>query len=649
MPPKRKAPVVRTGAKQPTPTPKGNTALKTVEYVYLDATGNPLYRVIRKPLPDGDKTFRQDRYQNGDWLPGLTFDDKSTVERVLYNLPEVREAAQRRGVVWITEGEKDAESLIAKGLTATTSPMGAKNWKDEYAQSLDGVRYVTIVWDRDEEGRQYALNVERSLKALGIKVRFRRALEGKDVTDHLEAGHTISQLRPGRPGDPLPLSGTSDPSEGLTTPPTTSQGALNGQPEPAVYQLALLRLREWAQEHGRTLPRKTDTGWECCCPCPDHDDHNPSLGITVGDKHPVLVNCQAGCEWDDVAEALGIDPREFSRPRRNGPTMGRWEVLGVADARRIAQEPVDWVIPELLVGKEKVLIAGPPKQMKTWMSLHLSRCITLCEPVFGDELWTPGAAQPVLFVQEEGARQRWATRIDRTFADDPDDTPFRYVHRGGFDLSNPDCVKRLIDDALGVGARVVFLDPWQRITPGVKENDSTETGPAWDAVHRISEETGAATALLHHTRKDAGVTIDAIRGSIRMAGEVDLLIIMRKSSKGWLELNIDGRELDRPDFEEGNLKVMYGEPPHQMRHEGFVAGKKDQRTVREGVQAVLATGDGWLEAEEIRTKVMAIQDRDVTKQSVQNALNVLKEKEHIKSRPTKANPQRLEWRRGRGG
>lgn len=69
--------------------------------------------------------------------------------------------------------------------------------------------------------------------------------------------------------------------------------------------------------------------------------------------------------------------------------------------------------------------------------------------------------------------------------------------------------------------------------------------------------------LLHRTREDAGVSIDAIRGSIRMAGEVDLLLIMRKVQRGALEVNIDGRELVRPDLEDGNLCITYDEPPRQ--------------------------------------------------------------------------------------
>src|SRR5437588_3919968 len=107
----------------------------------------------------------------------------------------------------------------------------------------------------------------------------------------------------------------------------------------------------------------------------------------------------------------------------------------------------------------------------------------------------------------------------------------------------------------------------------MKENDAAETGPAWDAVHRLASDTGAAVVVLHHTRKDADLSIDALRGSSRMAGEVDLLVVMRKLRKGQLEVNIDGREFVRPDFEEGNLAVVYGEPPWQMRHDGFTQPK----------------------------------------------------------------------------
>lgn len=42
--------------------------------------------------------------------------------------------------------------------------------------------------------------------------------------------------------------------------------------------------------------------------CPAHDDHKPSLSLTVEDSGRVLVHCHAGCDQQSVIDALGIDP-----------------------------------------------------------------------------------------------------------------------------------------------------------------------------------------------------------------------------------------------------------------------------------------------------------------------------------------------------
>lgn len=56
--------------------------------------------------------------------------------------------------------------------------------------------------------------------------------------------------------------------------------------------------------------------------CPAHDDHNPSLSIAEGDHGLVLLNCGAGCTFEAVCDALGLDVRSLmgtgDRSGRNG-------------------------------------------------------------------------------------------------------------------------------------------------------------------------------------------------------------------------------------------------------------------------------------------------------------------------------------------
>lgn len=50
--------------------------------------------------------------------------------------------------------------------------------------------------------------------------------------------------------------------------------------------------------------RPAGSGWVARCPV--HDDHNPSLSLTVTDDGRVLAKCHAGCDQDAVVDALGL-------------------------------------------------------------------------------------------------------------------------------------------------------------------------------------------------------------------------------------------------------------------------------------------------------------------------------------------------------
>ena len=90
-------------------------------YEYHDETGVLLYASVRfEP-----KAFRQGK---PDGQGGLTW-NMAGVRRVPYRLPELVRAAQAGELVWIVEGEKDADRLAALGLVATTNVGGAGKWR----------------------------------------------------------------------------------------------------------------------------------------------------------------------------------------------------------------------------------------------------------------------------------------------------------------------------------------------------------------------------------------------------------------------------------------------------------------------------------------------------------------------------------------
>lgn len=156
---------------------------KSVEatYEYQAGDGRLLYRVVRfRP-----KGFTQERWEDGHFTPGL-----ADVQRVLYHLPELREAQE----VFLVEGEKDVERLRALGVTATCNVGGAGKWRPEWSESLRG-KAVIIIPDGDGPGEKHARAIRAALDGVADSVRLAYPASGKDVSDHLDAGYSLSQLR----------------------------------------------------------------------------------------------------------------------------------------------------------------------------------------------------------------------------------------------------------------------------------------------------------------------------------------------------------------------------------------------------------------------------------------------------------------------
>ena len=100
------------------------------------------------------KTFSQRR---PDGKGGYIYNMEG-VKIIPYNLPKIITS----DTVFICEGEKDCESLTALGLTATTNPMGAGKWRDDFSQYFTG-KDVVILCDNDEAGKKHGLDVAKKL------------------------------------------------------------------------------------------------------------------------------------------------------------------------------------------------------------------------------------------------------------------------------------------------------------------------------------------------------------------------------------------------------------------------------------------------------------------------------------------------------
>lgn len=194
----RRRPDVRRVETPAEPKRKTKRGREVEHYDYTDPNYEPAFRVTRYELLWDDtgevapgKTFSQGRIVDGQYQPGMT-----GVTYWLYRMPAVAAA----DIVWLCEGERDADALTAAGVVATTDAGGcgaARHFAERgYPAMLRG-KDVLIVPDADKVGRERGAVIAHALHGVAARVRIVPLPEPhKDVRDYLEAGGGVLDLIP---------------------------------------------------------------------------------------------------------------------------------------------------------------------------------------------------------------------------------------------------------------------------------------------------------------------------------------------------------------------------------------------------------------------------------------------------------------------
>ncbi|MEJ7783814.1 MAG: hypothetical protein WKF96_03355 [Solirubrobacteraceae bacterium] len=103
---------------------------------------------------------------------------------------------------------------------------------------------------------------------------------------------------------------------------THARGQTNGQPWTPESLAGELRAR------GLKVIRKSN-GWWAQCPCPEHDDRNPSLHFHAGENVPLVLKCRSRCTQAAVLEAIGPPPGWTAQPY----------------ALQLSDDPAQWMCP----------------------------------------------------------------------------------------------------------------------------------------------------------------------------------------------------------------------------------------------------------------------------------------------------------------
>ncbi|WP_405180258.1 toprim domain-containing protein [Nocardia sp. NBC_01377] len=145
---------------------------------------------VRTPHEHGyAKSFWQAHWTGSEW-------ERTGFAPIPWKLADIREALDTGREIYVCEGEKDVQRANQAGQIATCNAMGAGSWTPEHARWLAGAARVIVVADRDRPGYRHAAKVADSLAERVGEVRVVQARDGKDLSDHFDAGYDLADLEP---------------------------------------------------------------------------------------------------------------------------------------------------------------------------------------------------------------------------------------------------------------------------------------------------------------------------------------------------------------------------------------------------------------------------------------------------------------------
>lgn len=137
------------------------------EHTYRDEKGKPIFKVERTSTHNG-KSFTISHYEEEKWEPGM-----KGLKRIPYNLPELIVGVAYNKPVFITQGEKDADTIMEllreKVVATTTLTSSIKKWDYEFNRYLKRNSVIVIVQDDKEDSERFANKTNENIKCTTIK------------------------------------------------------------------------------------------------------------------------------------------------------------------------------------------------------------------------------------------------------------------------------------------------------------------------------------------------------------------------------------------------------------------------------------------------------------------------------------------------
>ena len=197
--------------------------------------------------------------------------------------------------------------------------------------------------------------------------------------------------------------------------------------------------------------------------------------------------------------------------------------------RETAQKP--WLIDQLWMHGAAGIIGGPPKLLKTWLALEMAVSVASGSPCLGT--FSVHSSGPVLLFAAEDSQSKVRSRLEslaRNHGLDLEQIDIRIITAATLRLDRATDQERLAITVMLYKPVLVVLDPLVRLH-SLDENQSGPMAALLGYFRDLQRKTGAAIAIVHHTRKNISAGAGAgysLRGSGDLYAWLDSFISVQR-------------------------------------------------------------------------------------------------------------------------
>ena len=189
--------------------------------------------------------------------------------------------------------------------------------------------------------------------------------------------------------------------------------------------------------------------------------------------------------------------------------------------------PVDWLVERLIPAGGVAVIGGNSGVGKSWLVLHIARCVAVGDPVLGKFTTSQGT---VVLVDEENGMRLLKRRVHKleSGCEAREDVPVTLLVNHGVRIDDEYDLEYTLSLLEELKPKLVIFDSLTRIH-GKDEYKSQEMAEVMMGFRRIQLEIGCAILFTHHTRKRGMINNagEMLRGSTDIRAFVDTHIFMR--------------------------------------------------------------------------------------------------------------------------